>query len=166
MLRRPIRQCARAPNVFLKRRAHETAPPRIARVFSFDTSNVSFAEDNRTSIFLIWYGDELARSVPHAARPANFWQSTYQANAAEGSGSGHLKGDRNYITEIENELNEILHGLFLDNLETNAFRRGAEPRNLYRRIIEQQQTGSWRSWGRCRRRLREIREDVIRPVEH
>jgi len=80
--------------------------------------------------FRVWYRDALARYVQEMLLdPRSLARPYIERKGLEAVVSGHLKGDRNYTTEIHKALTlELLHRLFLDNREkSNAGRSPAVP---------------------------------------
>jgi asparagine synthase (glutamine-hydrolysing) len=75
--------------------------------------------------FRIWYRDALAGYVREMLLdPRSLARPYIERKALEAIVRGHLKGDRNYTTEIHKVLTlELLHRLFLDNPETEGIGR-------------------------------------------
>ena len=78
--------------------------------------------------FRIWYRDALAGYVREVLLdPRSLGRSYIERKRLEEVVRGHLKGDRNYTTEIHKILTlEIVHRLFLDNPETGGLRGRSE----------------------------------------
>ena len=75
--------------------------------------------------FRVWYRDALAGYVREMLLdPRSLARPYIERNTLEAIVRGHLRGDRNYTTEIHKVLTlELLHRLFLDNPETEAIGR-------------------------------------------
>jgi asparagine synthase (glutamine-hydrolysing) len=65
----------------------------------------------------VWYRDALAKYVREVLLDPRALSRPYlEHNGLEAMVQGHLKGDRNYTTEIHKLLSlELLHRLFLDS---------------------------------------------------
>jgi asparagine synthase (glutamine-hydrolysing) len=92
---------------WLARIDHLLSPFRLERVF---LGRHKFAH------YRVWYRDALSRYVQEMLLdPRTLSRPYLEKNRVETVVSGHLKGDRNYTTEIHNLLTlELLHRLFLD----------------------------------------------------
>jgi asparagine synthase (glutamine-hydrolysing) len=82
-----------------------------------------FLGRHKISHFRIWYKDPLAAYVKGVLLdPRSLGRPYIQRKRLEEVVQGHLKGDRNYTTEIHKLLTlELLHRLFLDNPQTASF---------------------------------------------
>ena len=76
--------------------------------------------------FRTWYRDALARYVREMLLdPLSLGRPYIERKRLEEVVRGHLKGDRNYTTEIHKVLTlEILHRLFLDHADVGRFQAG------------------------------------------
>jgi asparagine synthase (glutamine-hydrolysing) len=76
--------------------------------------------------FRTWYRDALARYVREMLLdPLSLSRPYIERKRLEEVVRGHLKGDRNYTTEIHKVLTlEILHRLFLDHADVGRFQTG------------------------------------------
>jgi asparagine synthase (glutamine-hydrolysing) len=90
---------------------------RIDHVFSPLRLERLFLGRHKFSHFRIWYRDALAGYVREMLLdPRSLSRSYIERKGLEAMVRGHLKGNRNYTTEIHKLLTlEILHRLFLDN---------------------------------------------------
>jgi len=92
---------------WLARTDHMLSPLRLERVF---------LGRHKFCHYRVWYRDQLASYVRDMLLDSRALSRPYiQRNALENLVSGHLKGDRNYTTEITKLLTlELQHRLFLD----------------------------------------------------
>ena len=92
---------------WLARTDHMLSPLRLERVF---------LGRHKFCHYRVWYRDQLASYVRDMLLDSRALSRPYiQRNALESLVSGHLKGDRNYTTEITKLLTlELQHRLFLD----------------------------------------------------
>lgn len=97
---------------------------RIDHVFSRLRLERPFLGRHKVFHFRIWYRDALAKYVREMLLdPRSLSRPYIERKGLEAVVQGHLKGNRNYTAEIHKLLTlEILHRLFLDNLETGASR--------------------------------------------
>jgi len=74
--------------------------------------------------FRVWYRDALAGYVQEMLLDSRSLSRPYlERKGVEAVVRGHLKGDRNYTTELHKVLTlEIIHRLFLDNPERGGIR--------------------------------------------
>jgi asparagine synthase (glutamine-hydrolysing) len=94
---------------------HALSPLRLERLF---------LGRHKIFHFRAWYRDALAAYVRETLLdPRSLSRSYIDRRGLEGVVRGHLKGDRNYTTEIHKLLTlEIIHRLFLDNAEIGGLR--------------------------------------------
>ena len=93
--------------------------------------------------FRIWYRDVLAGYVREMLLdPRSLSRPYIDRKGLEAIVEGHLKGNRNYTTDLHKALTlEIVHRLFLDNRETGA--PGVQPvASIAKGIIGQPPEGS------------------------
>ena len=98
---------------WLARLDHAVSPLRLERVF---------LGRHKIFHFRVWYRDALAGYVREMLLdPRSLSRPYIERKGLEAVVRGHLKGDRNYTTELHKVLTlELLHRLFLDNSETWA----------------------------------------------
>ena len=94
-------------------------PPSLARIdhlFSSFHLERLFLGRHKFSHFRVWYRDALAQYIRDMLLDQRTLSRPYlQPNGLEAIVRGHLKGDRNYTTEIHRLLSlELMHRLFLD----------------------------------------------------
>jgi asparagine synthase (glutamine-hydrolysing) len=96
---------------------------RIDHAFSALHLEHLFLGRHKVFHFRIWYRDALARYVREMLLdPRSLSRPYIERKRLEEVVQGHLKGNRNYTTEIHKVLTlELLHRLFLDNPETGGF---------------------------------------------
>jgi asparagine synthase (glutamine-hydrolysing) len=101
---------------------------RIDHVFSAFHLERLFLGRHKVFHFRIWYRDALAGYVREMLLdPRSLGRPYIERKRLEEVVRGHLKGDRNYTTEIHKVLTlELLHRLFLDSSETGALRGRSE----------------------------------------
>ncbi len=97
---------------------------RIDHAFSLLHLERLFLGRHKVFHFRIWYRDALAGYVREMLLdPRSLSRPYLERRGLEAVVRGHLKGNRNYTTEIHKILTlEILHRLFLDNPTTLSFR--------------------------------------------
>ena len=97
--------------------------PASTMLSRLSDSNGSFSADTRSSIFAPGTGvSSLVTCGKCCSTHAVFPGRISNEKRLEAMVRGHLKGDRNYTTEIHKVLTlEILHRLFLDNPERGGF---------------------------------------------
>ncbi|HVS90346.1 MAG TPA: hypothetical protein VHF01_19245 [Candidatus Acidoferrum sp.] len=103
---------------------------RLDHVFSGLRLERLFLGRHKVFHFRVWYRDTLAGYVREVLLdPRSLSRPYLERRGLEAVVQGHLKGNRNYTTEIHKVLTlEIIHRLFLDNPEIGAFRgRSAVP---------------------------------------
>src|SRR5438477_1875397 len=98
---------------WLARLDHALSPLRLERIF---------LGRNKAFHFRVWYRDALAGYVQEMLLDPRALSRPYiERKGLEAVVRGHLKGDRNYTTELHKVLTiEILHRLFQDNPETGC----------------------------------------------
>jgi asparagine synthase (glutamine-hydrolysing) len=96
---------------------------RVDHVFSRFRLERLFLGSHKVSHFRIWYRDALGGYVREMLLdPRSLSRPYIDRKGLEAVVQGHLKGDRNYTTEIHKLLTlEILHRLFLDNSDIGGF---------------------------------------------
>lgn len=101
---------------WLARLDHAVSPLRAERVF---------LGRHKPFHFRVWYRDTLARYVQEMLLDERSLCRPYiERKGLRAAVQGHVKGDRNYTNEIHKILTlELVHQLFLDNLETGEGRR-------------------------------------------
>jgi asparagine synthase (glutamine-hydrolysing) len=89
---------------------------RIDHLFSLFRLERLFLGRHKFNHFRVWYRDALSQYVKEILLdPRTLSRSYLEPNGLETMVRGHLKGDRNYTTEIHQVLTlELLHRLFLD----------------------------------------------------
>jgi asparagine synthase (glutamine-hydrolysing) len=106
---------------WMARLDHVLSPLRFDRLF---------LGRHKANHFRIWYRDPLAEYVREVLLdPRSLSRSYVERKGLEAVVRGHLRGDRNYTTEIHKLLTlELLHRLFLDNpAMSNYARRPGAP---------------------------------------
>src|SRR5439155_27243960 len=90
--------------------------------------------------FRVWYRDALAEYVREMLLDSRSLSRPYiERNMLQAMVGGHVKGDRNYTTEIHKVLTlELLHRLFLDALPASDSLSEGSPELA---------VGGWRSHG-------------------
>jgi len=97
---------------------------RIDHAFSSFRLERMFLGRHKVFHFRIWYRDALAGYVREMLLdPRSLSRPYIERRGLEAIVEGHVKGNRNYTTEIHKVLTlEILHRLFLDNPGRGGFR--------------------------------------------
>ncbi|HTY24160.1 MAG TPA: hypothetical protein VMC85_13590 [Desulfomonilaceae bacterium] len=97
---------------------------RIDQAFSAFHLERLFLGRHKVFHFRVWYRDALAGYLKEMLLdPRSLYRPYVERKSLEAVVRGHLKGDRNFTTEIHKLLTlEILHRLFLDKPETNVLR--------------------------------------------
>ena len=90
---------------------------RIDHLLSFVRLQRLFLGRHKFSHFRVWYRDALSGYVREMLLdPRTLSRPYLERRRLEAVVGGHLKGDRNYTTEIHKVLTlELLHRLFLDS---------------------------------------------------